>query len=278
MALAPARVVVTATAAAGDTVEAGHRVRGLAGVLAPVHVTHAGAVQAGVAIATAVRAQEAAAHGVNTDSAVSDGGGNAAFKALEKERLRALLFEWIGIELERSPFKTIGTEEEREIALGRLTLKGRIDRLDELPSGEKIVIDYKTGSAGPKEWLTERPADPQMMLYCMAEKFGAVAFARLKRGEAAFSGIAREEGMLPGIKPFGRDLYSRKAACDDWDALMALWKKTVEALTKGFLDGEASVDPRDFGREDSACKYCDQTLFCRVFDGSPSLSESNRLD
>ncbi len=211
--------------------------------------------------------EDAVAHGVNMDPAASEDKEETGFKALERERLRTLLLEWIEIELERTPFKTSGTEKKKEITVGSLTLQGRIDRVDELESGEKIVIDYKTGSASPSDWLSERPADPQMMLYCLVEKFDAVAFARLKRGDAAFSGIARDGEMLPGIKAFGNDNFSKKTGViGDWDALMEVWQKTVEALADAFTEGEAAVDPRDFGKEASACKYCDQTLLCRVFD------------
>jgi len=48
--------------------------------------------------------------------------------------------------------------------------------------------------------------------------------------------------------------------------LMERWKAVTGALAESFLKGDVSVDPRDYGRQDSACRYCDQRALCRVFD------------
>lgn len=186
---------------------------------------------------------------------------------LEVERLSSLIEEWLNIEAARGEFSAVIRESEKEISVGGLPIRARIDRIDELDGGSKALIDYKTGGSGPNDWLTKRPKEPQLMLYAMSGEYDAVTFARLKRGESCFSGIAKEDAILPGIKRYGSDLFSKKTeGIEDWKGLMDEWRNTVERLGKSFMKGEAFVDPRAYGKEDSACRYCDQTPLCRVFE------------
>src|SRR5690606_6401842 len=66
--------------------------------------------------------------------------------ALERERLEGLLWEWLQQEKTRPPFSVVAIEEQRRIHFAGLTLQLRIDRIDQLDSGELLLIDYKTGS------------------------------------------------------------------------------------------------------------------------------------
>ncbi len=191
------------------------------------------------------------------------------FMDIELARLVSLVREWLEIEAERDDFSASIRESEKEITLAGLPSRARIDRIDELKGGSRALIDYKTGASGPNDWLTKRPKEPQLMLYAMSGKYDAVSFAKLKRGESCFAGIAKEEGTLPGIKPFGSDPFSKHLEeVEGWDQLMDEWKKTVEGLGESFMNGEADVNPRDYGKEASACRYCDQTPLCRIFEAS----------
>jgi len=195
------------------------------------------------------------------------------FLELEKERLEALIMEWAGVESKRGCFQTEGTESGVGLSVAGLDMNCRIDRLDSLASGERIIIDYKTGEADTGSWLTDRPEEPQLMLYSMTGSYDGVAFARLKRGECRFAGITRGENMLPDVKPFGADRFSAKLVAEghqknigSWSELMDLWRRTVTRLAGDFMSGDAKVDPRDPGSENSACKYCQHMALCRVFE------------
>ena len=54
--------------------------------------------------------------------------------------------EWLEIERARGEFEVFAREDAREIAAGPLSLKARLDRVDDSSSG-RVVIDYKTGRA-----------------------------------------------------------------------------------------------------------------------------------
>ena len=65
----------------------------------------------------------------------------------ERERLIELLSAWVDFELERDNFTVHVLEEAFEVTIGPLVLRVRVDRIDELPSKSRLVIDYKTGAA-----------------------------------------------------------------------------------------------------------------------------------
>ena len=185
----------------------------------------------------------------------------------EVGRLVSLVSEWLEIEAARGDFSAITRESEKELLVGGLPIRARIDRIDELDEGGRALIDYKTGGAGTSDWLTDRPKEPQLMLYAMSGEYEAVSFARLKRGESKFAGIAKEADVLPGIKAFKDDPFPKQVEpIADWNELMDAWRKTLGDLGESFMKGDAAVDPRGYGKESSACKYCDQTPLCRVFE------------
>jgi len=194
-------------------------------------------------------------------------GVSKKFLALEAERLQDLLKEWMEVELERKAFIVVELEEEHEMDIGGLTLRVRLDRVDKLISGQRIVIDYKTGDCSKNYWLPGRPREPQMPLYALGKGVNAIAFASLKRTEKpAFTGLAEEDGMLPGMKGIESDKKWRAKAggVKNWQELRVRWKETLAALAHNFIRGEASVDPNsEAGGNDWPCKYCGLDILCR---------------
>src|SRR5690606_14489700 len=84
----------------------------------------------------------------------------AFYCSLEQERLARLLHAWLEQEKTRPPFTVVAIEEQRTVNFAGLILQLRIDRIDQLDSGECLLIDYKTGSPKIKSWLGERPDEP----------------------------------------------------------------------------------------------------------------------
>jgi ATP-dependent helicase/nuclease subunit B len=187
-------------------------------------------------------------------AAVRDAKLEEPFAALERKRLSKLAREWLEVERARGAFSVIKTEEKVSLAVANLQLNGRIDRMDRLEAGGYAVIDYKTGRPTPNEWLGERPDDPQLPLYALnaKEDISAVAFARLRTGEMRYMGFSDRKDLIPEVKP-----------AQDWDALLAGWRRELDALGHGFASGEARVDPKD-GL--ATCRYCDLQTLCRVYE------------
>lgn len=191
------------------------------------------------------------------------------FVELEKKRLTALLMDWAEVELKRETGFTVKTVElERELVIGGLALKGRVDRIDELEGGGELILDYKTGRPDLKDWLSERPMDPQLLIYCAGSKFDAVSFARVAPGECKFVGICKDD-VLPGIRPYGRDRFSEKTGGLGWEALMDFWKNAVEGLARDFLAGINDVDPNNGPSGGRACEYCELVVLCRFSGHGP---------
>ncbi len=191
------------------------------------------------------------------------------FINIERERLTGLLVEWLGVEAKRSDFIVKEIERKHELTLAGVTFNLRVDRVDKLPDGREVIMDYKTGRCAKGDWNTEeppgRPKDPQMPLYSLTGSYSGVAYGALRPGECKFEGVAEDGDMLPGLKGFPEDSLGRKLSeINDWPSLTCSWGRAVNALADGFLSGVSTVDPVRLGRQDSACRYCDFTLLCRV--------------
>ncbi|MBF0368247.1 MAG: PD-(D/E)XK nuclease family protein [Magnetococcales bacterium] len=209
-------------------------------------------------------------------------GLRGGFQKLEQKRLERLLHRWLMLETERmDPFEVTDRERQQDLEIGGLTIHLRLDREDRLtgPGGGQILLDYKTGKVGMKDWFGERPKDPQLPLYYLAggEKTVGVAFAQLLPGEVAFKGLSREPDQLPGVTtPEG----TRHLPPDlDWQALGPYWQKTLSGIAEEYRDGVASRTPQT-----GACDYCDLTIFCRKHESSPEIPDgmnakpSNEMD
>jgi probable DNA repair protein len=197
--------------------------------------------------------------------AVREAGLEGRFAELERARLARIAAEWLDLERQRGDFEVVAREERREITVSNLVLSGRIDRMDRLPDGSHLLIDYKTGShLSPQMWMDARPDEPQLPLYAVSAKedIGAVAFAKVRAGDMKFMGFSRAKNQVPGVKQ-----------SPDWKSLFSQWRTSLEALASGFAAGDAQVDPKH-GLE--TCRNCDLQPLCRVHERLSPLSLEGR--
>lgn len=192
-----------------------------------------------------------------------------AFVQLEQTRLTRLMRDWLETEQQREPFVVRHLEQRGTARIGPLTLKVQADRVDQLLSGHTIVVDYKTGrTTRTATWTDQRPEDPQVPLYAINQDqpVAAAVVARVRADkDAGFKGLAKSDGLLPGIKAFkGTD------ALADWDALQQHWRDRLSALAEEVVAGRADPTPSS-----SACAYCDLPPLCRValMDGNQENSD-----
>ncbi|MDQ6986641.1 MAG: PD-(D/E)XK nuclease family protein [Mariprofundaceae bacterium] len=200
-------------------------------------------------------------------------------KRVECKRMQRVLGEWLDIEKARPPFRVLATEKKYELQLpfagesageveskiektaGRqgISIHIKADRIDIDDSGQRIMLDYKTGAAqSAAKWLGERMEEPQLPVYALAEAdVQAVAFARVRNGEMGFDGLSAEDVGVQGIEAY---VGKREDMPADWSALMAAWHASVNALAEEFVAGRADVSPRDA----KACNHCTFMGFCRI--------------
>ena len=183
--------------------------------------------------------------------------------ALAGEQLTRILAEWLAVEAgPREPFEVAAREVDRELPLGPLTVNMRVDRVDRLRGGGSVVIDYKTGNAGRKEWRGERPDSPQLPLYALTEaRVDGVAFGVLKPGNVGFEGVTRAADALPGVSSLAEDGSSLAKEYTDWDTMLAEWQRVLEALAGEYAAGRAVVEPKKGAQ---TCRYCDLAPLCRI--------------
>ncbi len=157
--------------------------------------------------------------------------------SLEQERLVHLLHDWLEQEKTRPPFTVIAIEEQRTVNFAGLTLQLRIDRIDQLESGELLLIDYKTGSPKIKSWLGKRPDEPQLPLYAVShhEPVAAIAFAQLNAKAVQWLGTGHLSVFHEGIQPPPME----------WPEQLAQWQSCLQQLAQDFIAGDARVDFKD---------------------------------
>jgi len=174
------------------------------------------------------------------------------FLELESERLALLALEWLELEQRReTPFRVTQLEQREDIQVGGLDLRVRIDRLDRLPDGRLLVIDYKTGSnVRIQPWLQPRLQEPQLPLYAVtrAQQTAGAVLAQVRRGRCRFHGLTATAGVLP-----------EAVVADDWPGQLQRWQQDLERLVGEYLRGEAAVMPQA-----GACDYCELPSLCRI--------------
>jgi ATP-dependent helicase/nuclease subunit B len=182
---------------------------------------------------------------------------------LETERLTRLLSEWLAYERVRQPFTVAAAERDTEVTIAGLRLRVRLDRVDLLEDGGRLVIDYKTSSVGPSAWEGERPDDVQLPLYATFAVQGeleGLVFASLRPGKTEFSGRVRNAAA--SLKAdLGRQTALVKNPLTD-DQLYN-WRQLIEQLGDDFLHGRAAVDPKD---PIKTCERCRLHAVCRISD------------
>ncbi|HEY8084607.1 MAG TPA: PD-(D/E)XK nuclease family protein, partial [Methylophilaceae bacterium] len=188
------------------------------------------------------------------------------FASLEKLRLMALLNGWLALERERSQFTVKDVERRVEQEIKGISVEFTLDRVDELPDGELVVIDYKTGSQiNHNSWAEDRITEPQLPIYAalvlVEGEVAAVCFAKVRAGEHQFVGIANDDGTLPGVKGLeqARKLFDAEKF-PAWHDLLQHWRDSLEAIADEIKAGDAAVRFKD---EDELA-YCEVKPLLRL--------------
>lgn len=191
----------------------------------------------------------------------------ARFMLIEQNRLQTMMREWLLLERQRQPFSVVEREQEHLCNIEGLKIQIRLDRVDQLPDGSLLVIDYKTGKTTLASWMDVRPDEPQLPLYAVTAKdnIAAVVFGQVQHGAMKFVGLTdditrdeHETALIPDVKAFSESKISKSFI--DWGALFVFWEQNLKILAKHYQQGDARVDPH----KANTCKYCDLDPLCRI--------------
>ena len=153
-------------------------------------------------------------------------------------RLRAGYLAWLAAH-EASGAAYGEGEAWREMALGALTLVGKIDRIDRLADGSALVIDYKTEAPGTTaQRIKAGLEDSQLAFYAALLSDDTLA--------AAYLNVAEKEGSRS---------YRQEAIVDLRDQLL---EGIVSDLTR-----IAEGHPMAALGEGKACEFCAARGLCR---------------
>jgi ATP-dependent helicase/nuclease subunit B len=190
-----------------------------------------------------------------------------AGRQLEHKRIERVLERWAAVELQREDFTVLGHERSITLQIAGLALTGKIDRVDSLPDGGTLLIDYKTGRNGKGDWAPGPDlADPQLPAYALAmdpQPVG-IAFARLRPDDLRFDGLAAADVGVPGVAGVA-EAKGKFQSVDSWPELLDAWQARLETLARDFVAGHAAVAPR----KPAVCNYCHLHALCRIQERAP---------
>ncbi len=185
----------------------------------------------------------------------------ARFLDLEAERLTRLVVEWLGYEKARLPFRVASTEIDQEVTVAGLSMKVRLDRVDEFAGGARLIVDYKSSNVGPSAWRGDRPDDVQLPLYAtfaVLDQLEGLVFGRIRPGNVELCGRVRDAKTS-----LRADLTNQSGLVKDklTDEQLMEWRSLIERLANDFLAGRAEADPKDPVK---TCASCHLHGICRI--------------
>ena len=189
------------------------------------------------------------------------------FMELEKARLKRTIFSWLQRELGRKEFEVSALEETRNVQIGGISIKTRMDRLDLLEDGRLVIIDYKTGAAVDSVenmWMGERIIEPQLPIYSLVtgHETAGVVLAQVHPRNCRFHGIiSSDEISLQGNTLKTPEKMNSGKMVD----ILKQWRRNLEAISLEIQNGYALINPLPQSG-DKTCRYCGFKALCRIME------------
>ncbi|MGI9214867.1 MAG: PD-(D/E)XK nuclease family protein, partial [Gammaproteobacteria bacterium] len=181
------------------------------------------------------------------------------------KRIANLCYNYIiNYDLTRSDFKSIHIEKKLTVQLEEFLIKIKVDRIDELTTGESLIIDYKTGRLlfnpfSLNNYQDLNIDDPQLFIYSLYENnVKAVLLANIRSEKIEFIGLIDSK-----IKIFNPPQPTTKLlAVEDWQNYLNKIYAKLYKLIHEFKQGVATVKPKHLN---NTCRICQLQKFCRIF-------------
>ncbi|HIM57733.1 MAG TPA: hypothetical protein EYJ00_00165, partial [Gammaproteobacteria bacterium] len=178
--------------------------------------------------------------------------GRSGFVQIEHSRLRQLIHKFIATEKQRNAFSVIATEKTIEADIAGLRFTTRLDRVDEMENGDRIIFDYKTGNLPSNPWCGNPIKEPQLPIYASTNSADGIAFIKPASDKISITGLAKDKDSLP-------KKTTQQKSCTDWDEQLKLWQQQLDQTSLDYQQGKAAVLPTK-----NACTYCEYDSLCRI--------------
>jgi probable DNA repair protein len=170
-----------------------------------------------------------------------------ALRLLEMKRSQTVILTWLSFEATRPPFRVVECEQSHQLVLGSLdglSLKVSLDRLDKLPDGQSLLIDYKTGRHLPdpaKDWMGPRLKNVQLLAYAQVlseagEPPSALLWGQLHAGSVALRGLSQSDIETEGVALLSEQALSSLG----WSDQLLEWRGRLMDLGESFTRGDTS--------------------------------------
>lgn len=181
------------------------------------------------------------------------------YLALEQKRIQRLILNWLSLEKKRPLFKVALFEQDYVLEISGILFQIKIDRVDEIivtdkGSGQKLILDYKTGKASVGDLLKTPIEAPQLAVYLQAftEEVAGLGYGILHSDEGVRFNSLLEDGSVLCLK--GQKEFASMAEKENgdfygvaWDEFLQALRDEVTTLAETLQQGQAQMT---FRRED----------------------------
>jgi len=192
-----------------------------------------------------------------------------ALQDLQSRHLYRLINDWVEqVERVRQPFTVTRLEQEQDIEIAGVGISVKVDRVDELATGETVVIDYKTGQHNAiKTWSEPRIENPQLPLYAGTDpNVEGICFAQAFPNQNKLIGTTSTDDIVGNLKtPLRTRSFAKNL--DSWEHARDHWAESLNMLATEIRTGVATITPVD-----KACDFCELPSVCRI---SSELDETD---
>ena len=167
-----------------------------------------------------------------------------------------LAHEWQTIEEGRAPFKTIAREKDISYTHANITLRGRIDRIDQLDESTHLIIDYK--STKPSlNWYHETLHQLPIYAIMYGKKTKGLAYAQLKKNQCQLSGHISEDKVHTPL--ISMHHLSARYRMDHWEKAWNQWECQLHQLLQNISSSPLPPQPNS-----AKCSECEFKPLCRA--------------
>lgn len=165
----------------------------------------------------------------------------------ERSRLVRVLEEWLEKDSARPILKISALEQPLETQLCGHPVNLRADRIDQLPDGSYLIIDYKSSKRATSAWARNRLGEVQVPLYARlldrgdpeGMTVGGIALATVRHGECLLDGVVQDaSNSFDKLKDLSGRSSNLQKRFEDWAAAFAYWQQSIDELALEFIGGE----------------------------------------